>query len=80
MKPRKRGFGGAGGNRTPVHQVLNVRATTIPNFGADATPSVGRMSSTYVEHSGSSLRPVNRLSCGQLSFQLSSTASVAGLR
>ena len=34
--------------------MLNVRATTIPNFGADATPSVGRMSSTCVEHSGSS--------------------------
>ena len=36
---------GAGGNRTPVHQARTARATTIPAFGADATPPPGRLPS-----------------------------------
>ena len=35
---------GAGGNRTPVHQAENARATTIPDFEADATSPAGRLS------------------------------------
>ena len=36
-------FGGAGGNRTPVHQASSASATTIPGSGAHATPSAGRL-------------------------------------
>ncbi len=71
-------LGGAGGNRTPVHQVLNARATTIPNFEADATSPAGRLIGFPI--SGSSFRSVSALSCCQRSFTPSSTASVAGLR
>ena len=35
---------GAGGNRTPVHQPVNERATTIPDIGTDAVPPAGRLS------------------------------------
>ena len=34
---------GAGGNRTPVHQATNVRATTIPDSLADAARPAGRL-------------------------------------
>ena len=35
--------GGAGGNRTPVHQPVDEPATTIPVPGADAAPPAGRL-------------------------------------
>jgi hypothetical protein len=34
---------GAGGNRTPVHQAENARATTIPDFETDEIPKSGRL-------------------------------------
>ena len=34
---------GAGGNRTPVHQAVNVRATTIPDSLANAARPAGRL-------------------------------------
>ena len=34
---------GAGGNRTPVHQALNDRDTTIPDFRTDAVLPAGRL-------------------------------------
>ena len=34
---------GAGGNRTPVHQALSVRDTTIPDSGTDAVLPAGRL-------------------------------------
>ena len=37
--------GGAGGNRTPVHQAVTARATTIPECGAHAAPPPGRLTS-----------------------------------
>ena len=37
--------GGAGGNRTPVHQAPNARATTIPVSQADAAWPPGRLTS-----------------------------------
>lgn len=36
--------GGAGGNRTPVHQPVNELATTIPGVDTDAVPPTGRLS------------------------------------
>ena len=36
---------GAGGNRTPVHQAVTARATTIPECGAHAAPPPGRLTS-----------------------------------
>ena len=33
--------GGAGGNRTPVHQARSARATTIPDAGPDGGPRAG---------------------------------------
>ena len=33
---------GAGGNRTPVHQAMSARATTIPDFETDAISPTGR--------------------------------------
>ena len=36
-------LGGAGENRTPVHQALHVRATTIPDSSSDAEAPAGRM-------------------------------------
>src|SRR5262249_22217669 len=37
--------GGAGGNRTPVHQAETARATTIPECGAHVAPPPGRLTS-----------------------------------
>ena len=71
---------GAGGNRTPVHQAMSARDTTIPDFEADATSSAGRMTFGYPMVSESSFRPVIGLSRRQQSFPLSPFASVAGLR
>src|SRR6266540_5357293 len=34
--------GGAGGNRTPVHQAVTARATTIPEYEADVASPPGR--------------------------------------
>ena len=39
----RRNSRGAGGNRTPVHQAVNVRATTIPDSLADAARPAGRL-------------------------------------
>src|SRR6185436_18255069 len=39
------GGGGAGGNRTPVHQAVTARATTIPEWRAHAAPPPGRLTS-----------------------------------
>ena len=36
-------IGGAGGNRTPVHQAMSVRDTTIPDFETDAISPTGRI-------------------------------------
>ena len=36
--------GGAGGNRTPVHQPVNELATTIPDVATDAVTPTGRLS------------------------------------
>jgi hypothetical protein len=36
---------GAGGNRTLVHQAMNVRATTVPDSLADAARPAGRLTS-----------------------------------
>ena len=36
--------GGAGGNRTPVHQPVNELATTIPGVATDAVTPTGRLS------------------------------------
>src|SRR6188472_3794704 len=72
--------GGAGGNRTPVHQAVDDRDTTIPDFEADATSPAGRLTSGHPEVSGSSFRAASSLSYRQRSFPLSSPASVAGLR
>jgi hypothetical protein len=38
--------GGAGGNRTPVHQAETVRATTVPDLEADATSPAGRLTTS----------------------------------
>ena len=46
QKPRSEpifGRGGAGGNRTPVHQAVNVRDTTIPDSLANAARPAGRL-------------------------------------
>ena len=74
--------GGAGGNRTPVHQPVDEPATTIPVPGADAAPPAGRLT---VSPHGAAVRArsfprVSVLSCRQRSFPPSSPASVAGLR
>ena len=71
---------GAGGNRTPVHQVLNVRATTVPDSPSDAEGPAGRMAVGYPAARESSFRIVIGLFRRQRSLQLSSPASVAGLR
>ena len=47
----KRPEGGAGGNRTPVRQAVTVRATTIPEFEADAASPPGRLTSEAVHGS-----------------------------
>jgi len=47
---------GAGENRTPVHQALNARATTIPDFLPDAGSPAGRLAVALER------RPANRLS------------------
>ncbi len=39
----QRSMSGAGGNRTPVHQAENARATTIPDFETDAISPAGRL-------------------------------------
>ncbi len=49
-------LGGAGGNRTPVHQALNARATTIPDSLPNAGRPAGRLAVTR------KWRPANRLS------------------
>jgi len=43
MKLSDQRIGGAGGNRTPVHQAMSVRDTTIPDFETDAISPTGRM-------------------------------------
>ena len=72
--------GGAGGNRTPVHQTLTIRDTTIPNFVANAATSVGRLVTAEAVTRGLSFQTVSILSCCQRSFLPSFSASVAGLR
>ena len=47
---------GAGENRTPVHQALNARATTIPDCLPDAGSPAGRLAVARKR------RPANRLS------------------
>src|SRR6478609_11346845 len=74
------GRGGAGGNRTPVHRPMEARATTIPGTGTDAVPPAGRLADGYPAALAPSLRSVSRLCGGQLTFERSSPASVAGLR
>jgi hypothetical protein len=71
---------GAGENRTPVHQALNARATTIPDSLPDAGRPAGRLAVDHSAAHESSFRIVIGLSRRQQSFQLSSPASVAGLR
>jgi hypothetical protein len=41
--PAQRAFCGAGGNRTPVHQALTVRATTVPDIFPDAGRPAGQL-------------------------------------
>jgi hypothetical protein len=41
--PAQRAFRGAGGNRTPVHQALTVRATTVPDIFPDAGRPAGQL-------------------------------------
>ena len=71
---------GAGGNRTPVHQAVTARATTIPDLEADATSPAGRMATGYPMTRGPSFRPVSGLPHRQQSLLQSSSASGAGLR
>ena len=66
-------MGGAGGNRTPVHQAETARATTIPDFEADATSPAGRLS---VIAGG----PRHAFPCGQRSFSPSVVFPTAILR
>ena len=70
--------GGAGGNRTPVHQPMPEPATTIPGIDADAASPAGRLSARADD--ALSFQRVSSLSCGQRSFPPSSSASGAGLR
>ena len=58
------GQSGAGGNRTPVHQATNVRATTIPDSLANAARPAGRLTvasggprSVFAECQQTFLRP-----------------------
>ena len=69
--------GGAGGNRTPVHQALNDRDTTIP---ALVLTQHCRRVDYPLRDRVSSFRHVSVLSSCQRSFLPSSFASVAGLR
>ena len=71
---------GAGENRTPVHQALHVRATTIPDSLPDAGRPAGRLVTGYPMTRDSSFRAVIGLSRRQQSFPLSSPASGARLR
>ena len=71
--------GGAGGNRTPVHQPVDEPATTVPGFGAVAAPPAGRLVA-WRSPNAWSFPGVSRLSGRQWSFPPSSSASVAGLR
>jgi len=56
--------GGAGGNRTPVHQAMSVRDTTIPDFETDAISPTGRMFSI-------ARKPRHVFACGQRTFSRS---------
>ena len=71
---------GAGGNRTPVHQALYVRATTIPDLHPDAGRPAGQLAIGCPVARESSFRIVIGLSRRQQSFPLSSPASGARLR
>jgi hypothetical protein len=74
-------FCGAGGNRTPVHQVMNDPDTTIPALSlTQRRRRVGSTITYSVVVRESSFRIVSSLSCRQRSFSPSSSASVAGLR
>ena len=55
---------GAGGNRTPVHQAMSVRDTTIPDFETDAISPTGRMFSI-------ARKPRHVFACGQRTFSRS---------
>ena len=54
--------GGAGGNRTPVHQLVYEPATTIPDIETDAVSPAGRMPPKWQRQG---------FPYGQWSFQLS---------
>ena len=71
---------GAGGNRTPVHQALYVRATTIPDLHPEAGRPAGQLAIGCPVARESSFRIVIGLSRRQQSFPLSSPASGARLR
>ena len=53
-----------GGNRTPVHQAMSVRDTTIPDFETDAISPTGRMFSI-------ARKPRHVFACGQRTFSRS---------
>src|SRR3954470_5639388 len=72
-------IGGAGGNRTPVHQAMNVRATTVPDSLPDAGRPAGRLIATRAIPARA-FPGVSKISCRHRSFSPSSPASVAGLR
>ena len=55
---------GAGGNRTPVHQAMSVRDTTIPDFETDAISPTGRMFPI-------ARKPRHVFACGQRTFSRS---------
>jgi hypothetical protein len=69
--------GGAGGNRTPVHQALFTSDTTIPVL---VLTQHHRRVGYLLRDRVLSFQHVSALSHRQLSFSPSSTASVAGLR
>ena len=74
--------GGAGGNRTPVHQPVDEPATTVPDIEAVAAPPAGRLATSPRGEvaRARSFPGVSRLSGRQWSFPPPSPASVAGLR
>ena len=57
-------LGGAGGNRTPVHQAMSVRDTTIPDFETDAISPTGRIFPI-------ARKPRHVFACGQRTFSRS---------
>ena len=64
LSSRTKVISGAGGYRTPVHQAMSVRDTTIPDFETDAISPTGRMSPI-------ARKPRHVFACGQRTFSRS---------